>query len=153
MAEQISAKNHPDGQLLRMTADVVAAYLKHNPLASTQLPAFIGSVYASFRALENARTVPIEHALLHPAVPIRKSITADYLICLEDGKKLKMLKRHLRSAYNLTPDQYRAKWGLAADYPMVAPNYAEQRSAFAKRIGLGRTGSRAARRSGRPKVS
>src|SRR5579864_9539664 len=151
MAEQISAKNHPDGQLLRMTADVVAAYLKHNPLASTQLPAFIGSVYASFRALENARTVPIEHALLHPAVPIRKSITADYLVCLEDGKKLKMLKRHLRSTYNLTPDEYRAKWGLAPDYPMVAPKYAEQRSEFAKKIGLGRGTGRNSARGGAKK--
>jgi predicted transcriptional regulator len=83
---------------------------------------------------------------LRPAVPVRKSVTPDYLICLEDGKKLKMLKRHLRSTYNLTPDEYRAKWGLPPDYPMVAPNYAEQRSAFAKRIGLGRTGSRAGRR-------
>jgi len=144
MAEQTSAKNHPDGQLLRMTADVVAAYLKHNPLSSAQLPDFIGSVYASLRALENARVVP-ERAP-HPAIPVRKSITPDYLICLEDGKKLKMLKRHLRSSYNMTPDEYRAKWGLPSDYPMVAPNYAEQRSAFAKRIGLGRTGSRAARR-------
>jgi len=82
-----------------------------------------------------------------PAVPIRKSVTPDYLICLEDGKKLKMLKRHLRSTYNMTPDEYRAKWGLASDYPMVAPNYAEQRSRFAKKIGLGRaTGRQGARK-------
>ena len=79
---------------------------------------------------------------LKPAVPIRKSITADFLICLEDGKKLKMLKRHLRSTYNMTPDEYRSKWSLPADYPMVAPNYAEQRSEFAKRIGLGRGAGR-----------
>ena len=147
MAELASTKHPPDGQLLRMTADVVAAYLKHNPLASAQLPAFIASVYASLRALETARPLPALEQALHPAVSIRKSVTPDYLICLEDGKKLKMLKRHLRSAYNLTPDAYRAKWGLPPDYPMVAPNYAEQRSDFAKRIGLGRVGGRAARRS------
>jgi predicted transcriptional regulator len=146
MAEQTSAKNHANGQLLRMTADVVAAYVRHNSITSTQLPAFIGSIYASLRALDT-RSAPVERAL-RPAVPIRKSVTPDYLICLEDGKKLKMLKRHLRSTYNLTPDEYRAKWGLPPDYPMVAPNYAEQRSAFAKRIGLGRTGSRAGRRGG-----
>jgi predicted transcriptional regulator len=145
MAEQSSAKKDADGQLLRMTADVVAAYVKHNSITSTQLPAFIGSVYASLRALDTSRSAPLERAL-RPAIPVRKSITPDYLICLEDGKKLKMLKRHLRSTYNLTPDEYRAKWGLPPDYPMVAPNYAEQRSAFAKRIGLGR--SRAGRRSG-----
>jgi len=145
MAEQSSAKKDADGQLLRMTADVVAAYVKHNSITSTQLPAFIGSVYASLRALDTSRSAPLERAL-RPAIPVRKSITPDYLICLEDGKKLKMLKRHLRSTYNLTPDEYRTKWGLPPDYPMVAPNYAEQRSAFAKRIGLGR--SRAGRRGG-----
>jgi predicted transcriptional regulator len=148
MAEQVSGKNHSDGQLLRMTADVVAAYVRHNSISSAQLPAFIGSVYASLRALEHSQAAPLERTL-HPAVPVRKSITPDYLICLEDGKKLKMLKRHLRSTYNMTPDEYRSKWGLPPDYPMVAPNYAAQRSAFAKRIGLGRTGGRAARRGSR----
>ena len=100
------------------------------------------------RSLEGQDAEPPPEPL-KPAVPIRKSITPEYLVCLEDGKKLKMLKRHLRSTYNMTPDEYRAKWGLAPDYPMVAPNYAEQRSAFAKKIGLGRgTGRQSARRAG-----
>jgi len=145
ISEQTPIKSEA-GQLLRMTADVVAAYVSHNSLPTAQLPDVIGSVYASLRALDNKRPDVPEHAL-KPAITIRKSITPDYLICLEDGKKLKMLKRHLRSTYNLTPDDYRAKWGLPSDYPMVAPNYAQQRSAFAKRIGLGRKGSRASRRT------
>jgi predicted transcriptional regulator len=126
-----------EDELLRMTADVVAAYVSNNTLATAQLADVIHAVYNSLRALEGqVAEVPAEP--LKPAVPIRKSITPDYLICLEDGKKLKMLKRHLRSTYNLTPDEYRTKWGLPADYPMVAPKYAEQRSEFAKKIGLGR---------------
>jgi len=101
----------------------------------------INAVYGSLKGLEGqVMEPPAEPA--KPAVPIRKSITPDYLICLEDGKKLKMLKRHLRSTYNMTPDEYRTRWGLAPDYPMVAPNYAEQRSAFAKKIGLGRGAAR-----------
>jgi len=124
---------------LRMTTDVVAAYLRHHSLPSAQITDIIHSVYRSLRNLDSDGA-PID--ALKPAVPIRKSIQPDYLICLEDGKKLKMLKRHLRSTYHLTPDQYRHKWGLPPDYPMVAPNYAEQRSAFAKKIGLGRNGSR-----------
>jgi predicted transcriptional regulator len=124
-------------ELLRMTADVVAAYVSNNTLPTTQLAEVINAVYGSLKSLEgHVAEPPPEPA--KPAVPIRKSVTPDYLICLEDGKKLKMLKRHLRSTYNLTPDEYRARWGLAPDYPMVAPNYAEQRSAFAKKIGLGR---------------
>ncbi|HEX7970396.1 MAG TPA: MucR family transcriptional regulator, partial [Stellaceae bacterium] len=104
-------------------------------------------VYLSLKALEGKGSEPKAEPF-KPAVPIRKSITPDYLICLEDGKKLKMLKRHLRSTYNLTPDEYRQKWSLPADYPMVAPNYAEQRSAFAKKIGLGRgTGRQAGKRA------
>ena len=124
-----------------MTTDVVAAYVSNNPLPTAQLSEIIGAVFQSLKALEGqgseAKSEPLK-----PAVPIRKSITPDFLVCLEDGKKLKMLKRHLRSTYNMTPDGYRQKWGLPADYPMVAPNYAEQRSAFAKKIGLGRGGSR-----------
>jgi predicted transcriptional regulator len=132
--------------LLRMTADVVAAYVSNNTLPTAQLAEVISAVYASLKTLEGRGTEP-QAEPLKPAVPIRKSITPDYLVCLEDGKKLKMLKRHLRSTYNMTPDEYRQKWGLPADYPMVAPNYAEQRSAFAKKIGLGRgTGRQAARR-------
>ncbi len=143
MAEQSPGKTAED-QLLRMTTDVVAAYVSNNTLPTGQLAEIIASVYSSLRALDHSPAEGRGDAL-RPAVPVRKSITPDYLICLEDGKKLKMLKRHLRSTYGLTPDAYRAKWGLSADYPMVAPNYAEQRSAFAKQIGLGRTGARAGR--------
>ena len=143
MAEQVPAGRTAD-DLLRMTTEVVAAYVSNNTLPTGQLGDVIASVYSSLRALDHSLGEGRGDAL-KPAVPVRKSITPDYLICLEDGKKLKMLKRHLRSTYGLTPDAYRAKWGLPADYPMVAPNYAEQRSAFAKQIGLGRTGARAAR--------
>jgi len=144
MAEQVPAGKAAEDQLLRMTTEVVAAYVSNNALPTGQLADGIASVYSSLRALDHG---PVDGRgdALKPAVPVRKSITPDYLICLEDGKKLKMLKRHLRSTYGLTPDTYRAKWGLPADYPMVAPNYAEQRSAFAKQIGLGRSGARAAR--------
>jgi predicted transcriptional regulator len=136
MVEPTTTTKIADEDLLRMTADVVAAYVSNNPLPTQQLAEVIGTVYASLRSLDGQGEVKSEP--LKPAVPIRKSITPDYLICLEDGKKLKMLKRHLRSTYGLTPDEYRAKWELSADYPMVAPNYAAQRSAFAKKIGLGR---------------
>lgn len=128
-----------------MTADVVAAYVSNNTLPTQQLAEIINTVYTSLRALDADSDIKSEP--LKPAIAIRKSITPEYLICLEDGKKLKMLKRHLRSTYGMTPDEYRAKWGLAADYPMVAPNYAAQRSAFAKKIGLGRgTGRQAGKR-------
>jgi len=148
MAEPSSHKTGED-DLLRLTADVVAAYVRKNPVATTQLGDVINSVYGSLRSLEGNGDGHQEPQ--KPAVPIRRSITAEYLICLEDGRKLKMLKRHLRTTYNLTPDAYRQKWGLAQDYPMVAPNYAQARSAFAKRIGLGRgagrpTGKRPGRR-------
>jgi predicted transcriptional regulator len=144
MAEQAPAGKTADDQLLRMTTEVVAAYVSNNTLPTGQLADVIASVYSSLRALDHG---PMDGRgdAIKPAVPVRKSITPDYLICLEDGKKLKMLKRHLRSTYGLTPDAYRAKWGLPADYPMVAPNYAEARSAFAKQIGLGRSGSGAGR--------
>jgi len=144
MADAAAPKATED-ELLRMTAEVVSAYVSNNTLPTTQLADVIQAVYNSLRGLEGPAAEPPPE-LLKPAVPIRKSITPEYLICLEDGKKLKMLKRHLRSTYNLTPDEYRAKWGLAQDYPMVAPKYAEQRSEFAKKIGLGRgTGRNSAR--------
>jgi predicted transcriptional regulator len=136
MAEQTPAKVSGE-KLLRMTAEIVAAYVRKNPLPTAQLAEVIGSVHLSLRALDGKGAEAISEPL-QPAVPVRKSITPDYLICLEDGKKLKMMKRHLRSTYGMTPDDYRLKWGLPADYPMVAPNYAEQRSVFAKKIGLGR---------------
>jgi predicted transcriptional regulator len=125
-----------NGELLRMAADVAAAYVSNNTLPAAQITDVIKTVYASFLSLDRA-----DHFLPaagKPIVPIKKSVTPEYIVCLEDGKKLKMLKRHLRTAYGLTPEEYRAKWGLPVDYPMVAPNYAEQRSAFAKKIGLGR---------------
>ena len=140
MVEQAPAKVAED-ELLRMTADVVAAYVSNNSLPTAQLAEVINAVYLSLRSLE-AKPAESKPEPLKPAVTVRKSITPDYLVCLEDGKKLKMLKRHLRSTYNMTPDEYRAKWSLPPDYPMVAPNYAEQRSAFAKKIGLGRSGGR-----------
>ena len=144
MAEAGAPKTAEE-ELLRMTTEVVAAYVSNNTLATGQLGDVIHTVYNSLRSLDHpvAESAP---EVLKPAVPIRKSITPEYLVCLEDGKKLKMLKRHLRSTYNLSPDEYRAKWGLAPDYPMVAPKYAQQRSEFAKKIGLGRgTGRRAGR--------
>jgi predicted transcriptional regulator len=144
MAEA-SAPKTTDDELLRMTTEVVAAYVSNNTLATGQLGDIIHAVYNSLRSLDGQVVEAVPEAL-KPAVPIRKSITPEYLVCLEDGKKLKMLKRHLRSTYNLSPDEYRAKWGLPPDYPMVAPNYAQQRSDFAKKIGLGRgTGRRTAR--------
>lgn len=119
----------------KLTVQIVAAHVSHNSVATNDLPALIEQV---FSALSNLGT-PVEPAPVRPepAVAIKKSVTPDFIICLEDGKKLKMLKRHLQTAYNMTPDEYRERWGLAADYPMVAPNYAKQRSALAKTIGLG----------------
>lgn len=135
MAEQAS-KAPSSGQLLRMTADVVAAYVSKNPLPANDLPSVISTVHLSLSGLDPEKQQSAEAA--KPAVPIKKSVTPDFIVCLEDGKKLKMLKRHLRTAYNLSPDEYRAKWQLGPDYPMVAPNYAKRRSQFAKDIGLGR---------------
>ncbi|WP_404426793.1 MucR family transcriptional regulator [Thalassospira australica] len=124
-------------ELLQMTVDIVSAYVSNNAIASAQIPELISTIFNSLDDLREVEAV-VEEEPLKPAVPIRKSIGDDYIICLEDGKKLKMLKRHLRTTYNLTPEEYRAKWGLPSDYPMVAPNYAKQRSQFAKKIGLGR---------------
>jgi len=120
---------------LALTAQIVSAHVRHNSITTEALPALIKSVHA---ALTNMGGVPAEAPRAEPAVPIKKSVFPDYIVCLEDGKKLKMLKRHLQTAYGMTPDQYRAKWGLPANYPLVAPNYAEHRSTLAKSIGLGR---------------
>ena len=142
-----TAEKTPQPELLRMTTEVVAAYLGNNTVSETQISEVIKSVYTSFSELTSSDGAG-KAQTQKPAVPIKRSITPDFIICLEDGKKLKMLKRHLRTTYNLTPDEYRAKWGLAADYPMVAPNYAKQRSAFAKKIGLGRrSGARLKKKS------
>mgnify|MGYP001544323829 FL=1 len=145
MAEEI--KKAIERDFLRMTTDVVAAYVGHNVLPAAQISDVIATVYRSLRQLEDRGAEAVGEAP-KPAVPVRRSITPEYLVCLEDGKKLKMLKRHLRSTYGMTPDEYRQKWGLPPDYPMVAPNYAEQRSVFAKKIGLGRAGGRAGTRAG-----
>lgn len=123
--------------LLGLTAEIVAAHVAHNKVDQAELPNLIRQVHAALAALE-AGGVPAT-ARPAPAVPVKRSVTPDFIVCLEDGKKMKMLKRHLMSRYELTPDQYRERWGLPADYPMVAPNYALRRRALAKKIGLGKT--------------
>ncbi len=136
MTQEVSDnRSHTD--VLQMTTQVVAAYVGHNSVGGAKIPEVIESVYASLAGLEG-HTELAAKGKQKPAVPIKKSITPDYLICLEDGAKRKMLKRHLRTVYGLSPADYRAKWGLGSDYPMVAPNYAKQRSAIAKKIGLGK---------------
>jgi predicted transcriptional regulator len=136
MSEEIGDKVSRD-DVLRMAVDVVAAYVSNNQVPAGQIPEVIQSVFNSMNALEG-RSAERASELQMPATSIRKSVTPDYIICLEDGKKLKMLKRHLRTTYDMTPEEYRAKWNLPPDYPMVSPNYAKQRSEFAKQIGLGR---------------
>lgn len=130
------------GEILKMTADVVAAYVGNNTLPAGDVSHVISAVYGSLRRLKSGG---VEDRPA-PAVPVRKSVTRDHIICLEDGKKLKMLKRHLRSTYNMTPEEYRARWNLPPDYPMVAPSYAQERSEFAKKIGLGRKNRTALKR-------
>ena len=126
-----------EDEILKLVTEIVSAYVSKNPVAAHELPAIIKNVHATLGGFSSAHQ---ERALPRaPAVAIKKSVQPDYIVCLEDGKKLKMLKRYIRSRYNLSPDAYRTKWGLAADYPMVAPNYAAQRSEFAKKIGLGRS--------------
>ena len=124
--------------LIQMTSDVVAAYVSNNPVQASDLPNVITRVHSTMKDLSS---LPSEDAPkdVSPAVSVRKSITPDYLVCLEDGKRFKSLKRHLRSKYNLSPEEYREKWGLPADYLMVAPNYAKQRSELAKKMGLGQS--------------
>jgi len=131
-------------ELLRYATEIVASYLGRNKVAGDQLSDVITTVFQSLSNLDGGGGGADEpfRGNLKPAVPVKKSIMPEYIVCLEDGKKLKMLKRYLRTNYNLTPDEYRAKWGLAPDYPMVAPNYAKQRSDFAKNIGLGRDTTR-----------
>ena len=139
-------ENANAGDILALTTEIVAAHVSNNTVPVADLPHLINQVYQSLSNIGTG-TVPVAERP-QPAVSVKKSITPDYIVCLEDGKKLKMLKRHLRSTYGLTPDEYRAKWGLSSDYPMVAPKYAEQRSEFAKKIGLGRgTGRHSARGS------
>lgn len=123
--------------LIELTTDVVSAYVSNNPVSTNELPNLIGDVYSTFTKVANV-DVPISQHNTKPAVPIKKSLNDDYIICLEDGKRFQSLKRHLRSHYDLSPEQYREKWGLPADYPMVAPGYAKRRSALAREMGLGR---------------
>lgn len=122
--------------LVGMTTSVVAAYVAGNRVEARDLPVLIRNVYATLQELASGRAKP-QDPLQEPAVTIKKSVTPDYIICLEDGKKFKSLKRHLRTRYSMTPDEYRAKWNLPHDYPMVAPNYARERSNLAKKMGLG----------------
>ena len=126
---------HDNTELLSLTADIVSSHVSNNSVAVSDLPGLIGNVYAALAGLGTQATP--EKVQQEPAVSIRSSIKPDYIVCLEDGKKLKMLKRHLMTSYGLTPDAYRAKWNLPADYPMVAPSYAERRRSLAIRIGLG----------------
>src|SRR5690348_104011 len=126
--------------LLEATVEIVAAYVSHNSVMQDDLPAVIKEVHEALVALVNQPAAPPAKPVLQPAVPVDQSIQPDHLVCLEDGKKFKALKRHLRSEYQLTPDQYRARWGLPSDYPMVAPSYAAKRSELAKTLGLGRRG-------------
>ena len=124
--------------LVRMAAEIAAAYVSANPVPAQELPALIRIVHTALLEVSGVTAATPESAP-EPAVSIKKSVTADYIICLEDGKKFKSLKRHLRTRYAMTPEEYRTKWGLPHDYPMVAPNYAKERSNLAKRMGLGQT--------------
>ncbi len=125
----------PSDELKTLTTQIVSAHVSNNTVAVSDLPALIKKIYHTL-AGASAEAPPAPERP-QPAVPIKKSITPNYIVCLEDGKQLKMLKRHLKTAFNMTPEEYRARWGLAPDYPMVAPNYAKQRSRLAKQIGLG----------------
>ena len=133
----MSAQADSNDLLVTLTADIVAAHVSNNSVAISDLSVLINNVHA---ALTGLGTVVVEEEKLVPAVSVRASVKPDHIVCLEDGKKLKMLRRHLMTHYNMTPEDYRAKWNLPADYPMVAPNYAEKRRALAKEIGLGTKG-------------
>jgi predicted transcriptional regulator len=122
--------------LLELTTEIVSSHVANNPVAIQDIPDLIRQVYGTLTTIDQGPSAQADRP--QPAVPIKRSITPDHIICLEDGRKLKMLKRHLKTAYNMTPEGYRERWGLPADYPMVAPNYAKQRSNLAKKIGLGR---------------
>ena len=133
MAEEQAGRD-----LLELTAQIVAAHVSNNVVGLPEVPSLIEQVHRTLAGLGGAAPAPAPVAEKpQPAVPVKKSVTGEYLVCLEDGKKLKMLKRHLKTAYDMTPEQYRERWGLPPDYPMVAPNYAKHRSSLAKKIGLG----------------
>lgn len=137
MTNQVNADSTNELNLVEFSTDIIAAYVSHNAISPTDLPRLIADVHAALKALGSEEpAVQIEEK--KPAVPIRRSVTPEYIICLEDGKKFKSLKRHLRTHYNLSPEEYREKWGLPSDYPMVAPSYSATRSKLAKDNGLGR---------------
>src|SRR3954471_11621874 len=132
VSEQPNTPNY-----IELAADLVSAFVSNNPVPAAELPALIGNVHAALTKVASGTPAQVVEEPKAPAVSVKKSVQPDYIICLEDGKRFKSLKRHLRTVYDLTPDQYRAKWGLAHDYPMVAPNYAAARSELAKQLGLG----------------
>lgn len=136
--ESQTSHNDERRKLLELTADIVVAKLAGSDVSADSLPGLIRQVYDALAGQGNENRETVDQSKQQPAVPVRKSVFPDYIICLEDGKKLKMLKRHLKSTYDMTPEQYREKWGLPADYPMVAPAYAARRSELARTIGLGR---------------
>jgi predicted transcriptional regulator len=149
MSEQDKKSDDQLPHLIRLTGQIVSAYASNNKLSTQDVSDMIRKVHDTLNDLENGSGQ--NNRDLTPMVPIKKSVTADYIICLEDGKKLKMLKRYLRSQYGMSPEDYRARWGLPTDYPMVAPNYASQRSRLAKQIGLGKAASGGSPRSRRKK--
>jgi predicted transcriptional regulator len=131
----VMADQPRSSELMALTTNIVASHVSNNTVAITDLPSLIQQVYAALSGLGNAPAGSVSRP--HPAVPIKKSVLPEYIVCLEDGKKLKMLKRHIKTRYNMSPEEYRERWGLPSDYPMVAPAYAQQRSDLAKKIGLG----------------
>lgn len=137
MSDSAGAAAGLEHELIELSTEIVSAYVSHNSVSAADLPKLIADVHGALRAL-HSNEVPVVSEELKPAVPVKKSVAADYIVCLEDGKKFKSLKRHLRTHYNLSPEEYREKWGLPADYPMVAPNYSATRSKLAKDNGLGR---------------
>ena len=142
MSDRKTAQETPrsEEEILKLVTEIVAAYVSKNTVAADDLPAVIKSVHATLGGFAGGEQVPMP--VKPPAVPVKKSVTPDYIVCLEDGKRLKMLKRYLRARHGLTPEAYRAKWNLPPDYPMVAPNYAARRSEFAKQFGLGKPGKK-----------
>lgn len=128
--------SRPASHLIELVSNIVSAYVAHNPVPVAELPRLIERVHAALVEIEGTPAAEPRNEM-KPAVPVKKSVTDDHIVCLEDGKKFKSLKRHLRTRYDMSPEEYREKWGLPADYPMVAPNYARQRSDLARKMGLG----------------
>jgi predicted transcriptional regulator len=137
MEGQMDPVENQNGLTIELTTDIVCAYLNHNSVRQEDLTSLIGDVFSALNSLQNASAEEPQERQ-EPAVSVRKSVTSDYIVCLEDGKKFKSLKRHIRTDHNLSPEEYRAKWGLRPDYPMVAPSYAQARSDLARKMGLGR---------------